>query len=213
MPASYPSSVKSFITKVNGVDWPDMSHINDPQLEIVAIETELGTLPKGSNTDVKTRLNAIEAGTNVTIGAISQMSMAIGTSDINTPNPGTTYSDMADMSVTLTTIANSKVLVLFNGIFVPSAQTADLMIELRIDDVTQVWQRKEPISAFDSTAAVWYFDIGAVPLQYYKANLSAAEHVFKIRWKVDAGTVYQYGTTANLKGGGPRTLTVIELKR
>ena len=211
MAASYPSAVKSFTTKVDGTDYPSASHINDPQLEITAIETELGLLPKGSNTDVHERLDAIEAGTNITIGAISQMSMAIGTSDISTNS--TSYVDMTDMSVTLTTIANSKVLVLFNGIFVPSAQTADLMIELRIDDVTQVWQRKEPISAFDSTAAVWYFDIGAVPLQYYKANLSAAEHVFKVRWKVDAGTVYQYGTTANLKGGGPRTLTVIELKR
>jgi len=204
MAASYPSAVKTFTTKINATDYPDASHINDPQLEITAIETELGTLPKGSNTDVKTRLSAIEAGTNITIGAISQMSMAIGTSDINTAS--TSYVDMTDMSVTLTTILNSKVLIMFDGIFVPSSELADLMLELRIDDVSQTWARKEPIWA----AA---YDIGQVGLRYYKTNLTAASHIFKIRWKVDAGTVYQYGTTATGTGGGPRTLTVIELKR
>ena len=41
MPASYPTSVKSFTTKVNGVDAPDAEHINDLQLEVEAVETEL----------------------------------------------------------------------------------------------------------------------------------------------------------------------------
>jgi len=41
MPASYPGSVKSFTTKVNGVDAPDAEHINDLQLEVAAVETEL----------------------------------------------------------------------------------------------------------------------------------------------------------------------------
>jgi hypothetical protein len=41
MAASYPSSVKTFTTKVNGVDDVDASHINDLQLEVTAIETDL----------------------------------------------------------------------------------------------------------------------------------------------------------------------------
>jgi len=41
MAASYPTSVKSFTTKVNGVDAPDAEHINDLQLEVSAVETEL----------------------------------------------------------------------------------------------------------------------------------------------------------------------------
>ena len=45
MPASYPGAVKSFTTKVNGVDAPDANHINDLQLEVEAIETDLRKLP------------------------------------------------------------------------------------------------------------------------------------------------------------------------
>jgi len=41
MPASYPGSVKTFTTKVNGVDAPDAAHINDLQLEVEAVETDL----------------------------------------------------------------------------------------------------------------------------------------------------------------------------
>lgn len=40
MPASYPSSIKTFTTKTNGTT-ADASHINDPQAEITAIETDL----------------------------------------------------------------------------------------------------------------------------------------------------------------------------
>lgn len=45
MPASYPTSVKSFTTKVNGVDAPDAEHINDLQLEVAAVETDLLKAP------------------------------------------------------------------------------------------------------------------------------------------------------------------------
>lgn len=44
MAASYPTSVKSFTTKTNGVDDVDASHINDLQLEMSAVETELLTV-------------------------------------------------------------------------------------------------------------------------------------------------------------------------
>lgn len=41
MPAAYPGSVKTYTTKVNGVDAPDAEHINDLQLEVAAVETDL----------------------------------------------------------------------------------------------------------------------------------------------------------------------------
>lgn len=41
MSASYPNAVKTFTTKVDGVDYPQASHINDLQLEVSAIETKL----------------------------------------------------------------------------------------------------------------------------------------------------------------------------
>ena len=56
MPASYPSAIKTFTTLVDGVDDVLAAHQNDPNAEITAIETELGTNPRGTATDVKTRL-------------------------------------------------------------------------------------------------------------------------------------------------------------
>jgi len=73
--ASYPNSIASprEVENKSGVVYDadkttivyaeDVNNAND---EIVAIETELGTNPKGSDADVKTRLNRIDAG-NVTI--------------------------------------------------------------------------------------------------------------------------------------------------
>lgn len=42
MPASFPTSIKSFTTKVDNVDYIAAAHVNDIQLEVVAIETALG---------------------------------------------------------------------------------------------------------------------------------------------------------------------------
>lgn len=61
MPASYPSSVKTFTTKQDGVDRVAAAHVNDLQAEVVAIETELGTNPSGASADVAARLTADEA--------------------------------------------------------------------------------------------------------------------------------------------------------
>jgi len=56
MPASYPSAIKTFTTLVDGVDDVLAAHQNDPNAEITAIETELGTNPRGTAADVKARL-------------------------------------------------------------------------------------------------------------------------------------------------------------
>ncbi len=56
MPASYPSAIKTFTTLVDGVDDVLAAHQNDPNAEITAIETELGTHPRGTAADVKARL-------------------------------------------------------------------------------------------------------------------------------------------------------------
>jgi len=62
MAASYPASIKSFTTKTNLVDLVDAAHVNDLQLEVTAIETELGTVVRGTSTDLKTRLAVCLAG-------------------------------------------------------------------------------------------------------------------------------------------------------
>jgi len=56
--ATYPNAIPSFLTLQDGVDTVVVAHPNDRAVEIVAIATELGTNPKGSYADVKTRLNS-----------------------------------------------------------------------------------------------------------------------------------------------------------
>lgn len=59
MSPSYPSAVKSFTTKVDGVDDVMAAHVNDIQDEITAEQTELGVLPKGAYASVVARLDAM----------------------------------------------------------------------------------------------------------------------------------------------------------
>lgn len=59
--ADYPGSLVSYTPKTDGVDDVLAAHINAVQVEIEAIEAELGTDPRGSAADVATRLDAIEA--------------------------------------------------------------------------------------------------------------------------------------------------------
>lgn len=53
---AYPGSLDSFTTKTDDVTEVMAAHVNDLQTAIVAIETELGTDPAGTKTDLKTRL-------------------------------------------------------------------------------------------------------------------------------------------------------------
>lgn len=58
MAADYPGAIKTFSAVVNGITKLVMALFNSPYDEITAIQTELGTDPAGSYTDVKTRLNS-----------------------------------------------------------------------------------------------------------------------------------------------------------
>lgn len=75
--ADYPSSLTSYTTKTNQVDDVDAAHINSIQEEVVAIQTELGTDPAGTVTDVKTRLAVCLGGS----GAIRTGSSFPGTTE------------------------------------------------------------------------------------------------------------------------------------
>lgn len=68
MPASYPGSVKSFTTKVDGVDDVQAAHVNDLQLEVNAIETELGTNPKKTSASVSEKIAGVK-----TVAAVSDI--------------------------------------------------------------------------------------------------------------------------------------------
>jgi hypothetical protein len=102
--ASYPSNVKSFTTKVDGVTTVAAADINDVQSEIVAVETALGTNPAtsvlgsgsigsytaapGTLTNVSARLQNIEAG----LSASSTDGSRIGYTQLATGSVGTSTS-------------------------------------------------------------------------------------------------------------------------
>lgn len=56
MASSYPGAIDSFTTKSAG-QTITAAHVNDMQDAVVAVQTELGTDPAGSEVDVKTRLD------------------------------------------------------------------------------------------------------------------------------------------------------------
>ena len=61
--ATYPNALVTFTTKTDKIDVVDDDHINKLQVEVVAVETELGTNIKGSAADLKARL-AVCLGTD-----------------------------------------------------------------------------------------------------------------------------------------------------
>lgn len=59
--AAYPNSVASFTEKFDLVDIVFAAHINALQAEVVALETILGTVPQGTASTVKARIQTLEA--------------------------------------------------------------------------------------------------------------------------------------------------------
>lgn len=128
------------------------------------------------------------------IPAIHQALQAEGTSDISTSS--TTFVDMADMSVTITT-GNNPVLIIFSVSVDNSISGTYLVID--IDGVDE-----RGASVADS-GMYW------VGTQAVLKTLSAGSHTIKGQWKVDSGTSYCYATTEPDKEH--RRLIVIELKK
>lgn len=69
MAASFPSSVKTFTTKVDGVDDVQAAHVNDLQLEVVAVETALG--PGYANPQIANGRLTLSSGTPVTTADVT----------------------------------------------------------------------------------------------------------------------------------------------
>lgn len=69
MPSTYPGALDSFVPKTDGPGQKIMAaHVNDLQNAVVAVETELGTDPAGSLTNLKTRLAVMLTATGGLIG-------------------------------------------------------------------------------------------------------------------------------------------------
>ncbi len=118
MPASYPSAIKTFTTLVDGVDDVLAAHQNDPNAEITAIETELGTNPRGTAADVKARLaqslnddGTIKDGV-VTLSKIAAAVLKIVNiyqAETSSPtNIGTGWTDIGGLSLAVTPQATTS---------------------------------------------------------------------------------------------------------
>src|SRR3990167_2832811 len=59
MPASYPAALKTFSVNTDDVTLVNAAYADQRDDEIEAIQTELGTDPAGSMTDLKTRLAVV----------------------------------------------------------------------------------------------------------------------------------------------------------
>ena len=78
MPASYPGAIKTFTTKT-GADIVASSHMNDAQLEVNAIETELGVDVAGSRTDLEDRLlQSLATDGDLNFTADTELTIATG---------------------------------------------------------------------------------------------------------------------------------------
>ncbi len=106
MAADYPNAIKTFTVKQDGVDDVMADHVNALQYEITAIETELGTNPKGDKADVKTRLDAIENSIDDLAGVNRTTETVKGNADALVAHSANAVLDHPDGSVTDTKIGN-----------------------------------------------------------------------------------------------------------
>lgn len=95
MAASYPDAIKVFAAKTDHVDDVMASHVNDLQNEVAAIETELGTDPRGSYVDAKTRLDDLVDKSNAqTVAGVKTFTDAVSVKAVSAPTtPSADYGD------------------------------------------------------------------------------------------------------------------------
>lgn len=113
--ATFPAALYSPTVVVDNVDDVLAVHINVPNDEILAIETELGTDPAGSLTDVKTRLAvSLAADGDLTLTGSSTLTISSGeiTATNNLHKVETESGAATDNLATITAAADGYVLVL-----------------------------------------------------------------------------------------------------
>lgn len=132
-------------------------------------------------------------------GAVHQALTVKGTTDISISGTSSPWTDMSQMSITITT-GNNPVLIVFTCSIVCSGQR--VATRLLIDGVVEAGAGMG--HAYDRT------NHGNVNINILK-TLSAEEHTIKIQWK-KLGGLTAYNRPATQGDYEHRQLTVIELK-
>lgn len=104
----------------------------------------------------------------------------------------TTYADMTDMSVSISTNASASVLVVVSSA-ISNTNSSLNYVALNVDGGSEVGEIRTGLN--NST--------GNITTSYLFTGLSAASHTFKARWKTSAGTLTAVTTN--------RTITAIEI--
>lgn len=113
--SSFPGSLDSYTTKTDNVDYVLAAHVNSLQSAIVAIETELGTDPAGTVTDVKTRLSkAISGAGMLQFASATTLTIATGAVTVtqNYHRIDTEGASSSDDLDTITAMSEAHLLIL-----------------------------------------------------------------------------------------------------
>lgn len=175
---------------------------------IEAAETKLG-ISESSAVDTPAANTVLQSLTNgkskwatlitamLSAGAITQVGIAQGATS-NPTSTSTTLADVTDMSVTMTTVADTGVLVIFNTSFSHSTATAGVSIAINESVGGDFALREITVSTANH--------IRNMMTAHLFTGLSAASHTFKGRGMNDVGATLTYRTTQ-------RGLYVVEFKR
>ena len=131
----------------------------------------------------------------VAANAITQSGQAVGVTNAPTTT-STSYVDLTDMSVSLTTVGGD-LLVNFAGVFSHSSAGGTILVALSLDGAAEVGL------VFTSCPANDYNFVMATTWRF--TGVAAGSHTVKVRWYVGSGT----GTAQQTQ----RRMNVVELKR
>lgn len=134
-------------------------------------------------------------------GVIAQIqSVSPPMADISTTS--TSFVDMGGMSITLTTAANSKLLIFWNASIYQNTAACWAITEAQVDGV-----RVGAVQGGYSDAGGLVVPIAGTAV----AVAGAGQHTVKIRWRVSGGNAHVRSTTYPDYYG--RTLTVMEIRQ
>jgi hypothetical protein len=173
------------------------THVHDGAGKGLAIAAT--GIPAGSITSAMIADGTI-ATTDIAANACTQTGRAVGSTP-GTATTSTSYADLTDMSVTLTT-TGGDLLVWLTAVYAQQAGTPNdvLYMALSLDGAAEVGE----VTGM-STAINVQFTLATVARF---TGVAAGSHTIKGRWKVGTGT-----SSLAAIGGARRTLLVEELKK
>jgi len=139
-------------------------------------------------------------GNLIAPGIIAQIQSVSPTADISTTS--TSFVDMGGMSITLTTTANSKLLIFWNASIYQNTAACWAITEAQVDGV-----RVGAVQGGYSDAGGLVVPIAGTAV----AAAGAGQHTVKIRWRVSGGNAHVRSTPYPDYYG--RTLTVMEVRQ